>query len=99
MLTGDRVFSLHLTDVSGGALLGPQSVTLVTVHDDDANKTSPALSHFHPSSTALSAVAGAVANATISAVAFSGSARRGGGDFFALTLENSDDNGQVTWII
>jgi hypothetical protein len=47
-LEGDEQFALYLNEETGGAVLGPQNVAIVTIADNDANKTSP-WRYGHPS--------------------------------------------------
>lgn len=90
-LDGSRAFSLHLTELTGGAVLGPQSAAIVTIADDDQNKTSPWLSYPAGDGLAKVGTAGQTNNLTIFAVSFSGRQQAVGGDFFLVSIENPDD--------
>ena len=96
----DEQFALYLTDATGGAYIGPSSMTIITIADDDTYKTSYALSF--PASTGFTAVgtAGALTNVTIVAVRFDGKAQRLGGDLFMLTAEHiADDAVSYSFIV
>lgn len=93
-LEADEQFALHLTDVTGGGKLGPTSTTIVTIADDDSNKTSPFLSYPEGPDLTTVRTAGQVNNLTIHARSFWNISQRVGGDLFLVSVENTPD-GQV----
>jgi len=90
-LEGDEQFSLHLTDVTEGAKIGPTSMAIVTVLDDDANKTSPLLSYPGADGLAKISTAGKMNNVTIHTRSFWNIRQTIGGDNFLLMIENDQD--------
>ena len=95
-LEGDEQFALHLTDVTEGAKLGPTSMAIVTIADDDANKTSPFLSFPGLDLLGKTGTAGKVNNVTIHTRSFWNLSQTMGGDTFLITIENQPD-WQVSW--
>ena len=94
---GDEVFQVYLGNPTGGAHLGPQSRTNVTIVDNDLHLLNAKFTRPVGGINTVTQTAGAVFNTTIqAAIAYQRLPMTTGGERFLAVVENYNSNGSAT---